>query len=606
MANVRQLKDHGTPIFPITHVSLVKGMEGRALMDATYAWDGTGTPDVSKIPAGVVVTYNGTDYTGTLVASASTTGRFYLVPSTTVQGEWDRYMTDGTGSSYAWKAAGNTSIPSPDVVDNETTDDSTKSHSAAGGKRLKDQLGELEAKVDDLDNAVEETTTKETIQTTSYYTTPWTSGGGINADGDFVSVASWGYTNKIPVQEGDYVTCDRLTGGGVRTSAAIRYLCAYNGDTPVPSKGYSSEIQDYTVPSGITHIVVTQASFNSYTGQRVVIVGRGVRHWLNQDQIGGFVQTGNLASGESFTFPETNIKQYKVFCFDGNITSFSSLVLGRNISGTDKESVAIDATNITITNTYGSAVSVPHGLTIADNIQVMLKTGNRNRLTLIRIITKGDVFEYTALQNITWNADRGNPFVRSVDSVFTDCTASWTSEKMNAPIWIFGDSYLTYDPARWAYYLIADGYDASCMMNAYAGEGSEDALVAFESLISAGKRPNILVWALGMNDIDPGAINADYKAVFNKVAAICDGRGIMFIPCLIPSTPVRDNNYKNSYIRSSGYRFIDFPAGVGAGSTGVWFSGLLADDNTHPTEKGARTLYYKLLSELPEVVVSNN
>lgn len=147
MANVRQLKDHGAPIFPITHVSLVKGMEYRALMDATYAWDGTGAPDVSKIPAGVVVTYNGTDYTGTLVASASTTGRFYLVPSTTVQGEWDRYMTDGSGSSYAWKAAGNTSIPSPAVVDNETTDDPTKPHSAAGGKRLKDQLGELEAEV---------------------------------------------------------------------------------------------------------------------------------------------------------------------------------------------------------------------------------------------------------------------------------------------------------------------------------------------------------------------------------------------------------------------------------------------------------------------------
>ena len=167
MANVRQLKDHGAPIFPITHVSLVKGMEYRALMDATYAWDGTGTPDVSKIPAGVVVTYDGTDYTGTLVASASTTGRFYLVPSTTVQGEWDRYMTDGSGSSYAWKAAGNTSIPSPAVVDNETTDDPTKPHSAAGGKRLKDQLGELEAKVGGLTYIPGEYcgyTTKEILQ----------------------------------------------------------------------------------------------------------------------------------------------------------------------------------------------------------------------------------------------------------------------------------------------------------------------------------------------------------------------------------------------------------------------------------------------------------
>ena len=34
----------------------------------TIAWDGTSTPDITKIPAGVVVTYNQTEYTGTLAA----------------------------------------------------------------------------------------------------------------------------------------------------------------------------------------------------------------------------------------------------------------------------------------------------------------------------------------------------------------------------------------------------------------------------------------------------------------------------------------------------------------------------------------------------------
>lgn len=246
MANVRQLKDHGAPIFPITHVSLVKGMEGRALMDATYAWDGTGTPDVSKIPAGVVVTYNGTDYTGTLVASASTTGRFYLVPSTTVQGEWDRYMTDGTGSSYAWKAAGNTSIPSPDVVDNETTDDSTKSHSAAGGKRLKDQLGELEAKVTDFDQEINGTDIQfvPTWQRTGYY---------LNLSGTPTSSSQWNISSPIVLKKGQTVSVKTQGSGAciiAETEDGTTYtplVKAPSGISGLNTYKYTAQDEDKTI-----------------------------------------------------------------------------------------------------------------------------------------------------------------------------------------------------------------------------------------------------------------------------------------------------------------------------------------------------------------------
>jgi len=165
MPNTKILKDKGQEFYPITHVSCVVGMENNGRMNATYAWDGTDTPDVSKIPSGVVVTYNGTTYTGTLAASASTTGMFYLVPSTTVTGEWDRYITEVSGSSFAWKAAGNTAIPSPTIADNLTTDDATQALSAKQGKVLDgkvsqlrqdvtDDVSQLEAKVDDFEDAV--------------------------------------------------------------------------------------------------------------------------------------------------------------------------------------------------------------------------------------------------------------------------------------------------------------------------------------------------------------------------------------------------------------------------------------------------------------------
>jgi hypothetical protein len=162
MPNTKILKDKGQEFYPITHVSCVVGMENNGRMNATYAWDGTDTPDVSKIPSGVVVTYNGTTYTGTLAASASTTGMFYLVPSTTVTGEWDRYITEVSGSSFAWKAAGNTAIPSPTIADNLTTDDATQALSAKQGKVLDGKVSQLrqevtadvsqlEAKVTDLE-----------------------------------------------------------------------------------------------------------------------------------------------------------------------------------------------------------------------------------------------------------------------------------------------------------------------------------------------------------------------------------------------------------------------------------------------------------------------
>ena len=89
------------------------------------AWDGASTPAVAQIPAGVVVTYNGTSYTGTL--SAETTGSgahaqagaFYLVKSATSAGNkdvYDEYVPVGAEGSKAWEKIGDTIIDLSDVV----------------------------------------------------------------------------------------------------------------------------------------------------------------------------------------------------------------------------------------------------------------------------------------------------------------------------------------------------------------------------------------------------------------------------------------------------------------------------------------------------------
>lgn len=69
-------------------------------------WDGTSAPTVAKIPAGVVVTYNGTDYTGTKAASTAEPGTFYLVKSGTGTNSYDEYVA----ANGAWEKLGGKDI----------------------------------------------------------------------------------------------------------------------------------------------------------------------------------------------------------------------------------------------------------------------------------------------------------------------------------------------------------------------------------------------------------------------------------------------------------------------------------------------------------------
>ena len=84
------------------------------------AWDGSSAPVVANIPAGVVVTYEGTDYTGTLSTSSAQAGAFYLVKSATQAGgsldKYDEYVPVGAEGSKTWEKIGDTSIDLTNVV----------------------------------------------------------------------------------------------------------------------------------------------------------------------------------------------------------------------------------------------------------------------------------------------------------------------------------------------------------------------------------------------------------------------------------------------------------------------------------------------------------
>lgn len=93
------------------------------------AWDGTSTPTVANIPAGVVVRYNDTDYVGTLSAESAQAGAFYLVKSSTQAGSsldvYDEYVPVGTTGSKTWEKIGDTQLSLADVVTGVTLNKSS-------------------------------------------------------------------------------------------------------------------------------------------------------------------------------------------------------------------------------------------------------------------------------------------------------------------------------------------------------------------------------------------------------------------------------------------------------------------------------------------------
>lgn len=92
------------------------------------AWDGASTPVPGNIPYGVVVTYQDTDYTGTLAADNATAGAFYLVRSSTAVGTsdvYDEYVPVGPSGSKSWEKIGDTQVDLSNVVTNVSLSKST-------------------------------------------------------------------------------------------------------------------------------------------------------------------------------------------------------------------------------------------------------------------------------------------------------------------------------------------------------------------------------------------------------------------------------------------------------------------------------------------------
>lgn len=465
-----------------------------------------------------------------------------------------------------------------------------------------DDIAELTANV----NAISEAVTVEQYQAeTETDIIPTFTNGFMSTDGtvnDTGSSAYFDHTQKISVQSGDEVSA--FKNGN---SYDMRFVCAFSGESAVASRGWDNSggvNAPYVVPEGIDGVVVSVRKSYGINTIKVIHKESAKSAYVKPIPLGYMMEQGLLADGETLTLPYHNVKNENIYIFNANISTFGKIKFSKESTSY----VEVDSTNLYITND-STTYTVAHGISISDNITLMVCNETSASVSLIRVSSDGQEFNYTTPTRFLMDA--GSPKIQSIGSTLSDCTFSWVSKNVNTPIWLFGDSYFSWYDNRWTYYLARDGYTKECMLNGYAGEASKWAYDALMNLLVI-TTPKIVVWCMGMNDGDSeSAVNANWERYYNRLVNLSKEHGFELVLYTVPTTPVINNKYKNAIIRDSGYRYIEADLAVRIDDNGNWISGALNEgtsenpDNVHPTPMGAKIIYYRVISDLPEIMCNS-
>lgn len=243
MAKAKVLKDkQGNTIYPVTDASLILGLK-EGFMDIV---------EVDTRPT----------------ASGQTRGKLYMVPSTETVGEYDRYITKFENGSYSWEQLTSTTVPSPVVADNLTTDDATKALSAKQGKVLDGKITQLGQEVNGLDEVINgrsetiEVTTAQSLTANKYYNVNSTT--VMPSD---TSSSTGCYCAKIPVVAGEIY---RVSGFCNKSTAARLYATYASDGTRVRYCVTSSEgvrqSFDLTMQENEAYLIVNLQQYDASLG----------------------------------------------------------------------------------------------------------------------------------------------------------------------------------------------------------------------------------------------------------------------------------------------------------------------------------------------------
>ena len=319
-----------------------------------------------------------------------------------------------------------------------------------------------------------------------------------------------------------------------------------------------------------------------------------------------------LSDGDILTIPGVSVKTRKHLTFTADIptiTGGGKIYVGHGYELTSASWIEITDSTVEAFSYYSYTdpkkrtivENTEHGISVRGHITVNIDVAHSDGAKPFAIVSSAGGAVKLALNG--WDGCYGDVFVKVEGTTAENCRLTWSSDDFSSRIWIFGDSYIGFGyAARWPYYLYRDGYDHSLIVG-YPGMPARDALADLKRIVDKGA-PEFAVWCMGMNNLDPSpdTMNPEYLKATSEFIEICTSRGITPILSTIPNAPERNNTAKNNWVRSLGYRYIDFARAVGSYEDPEWYPDMLSPDRVHPATKGAEALYMQVLCDFPEIM----
>ena len=378
----------------------------------------------------------------------------------------------------------------------------------------------------------------------------------------------------------------------------------------------------FTVPDGMTHVAVSfknsnmkfEVSITSKDGIANVKIKRNVTEDLVTELATGKPITyipdmaGKVDSlkDDYIKLDSNHIMNDKVLTFTFNVDELKDgELIGMGHGETSYGGSGIEITKDKFTSyNYAAGRRTPlvneeHGIEISGEVTVRIKTDLRT--AVVTIETANERYVST---NFQWFGRNGEIFAKSVGAELKNAKLEWYCAAYRSDIWFFGDSFFdTTTTYRWPYYMVEDGY-TDVFFNAFPGRTTEQALEDFKKAIEFAI-PKYVVWCMGMNNKDSeNAISSSYKKATDEMLAICEEYEITPILSTTPNVPAVINVHKNEWVKSSGYRYVDFAVAVDGEEKGSsWAEGMLGKDNVHPAPLGAEALYKQLKKDLADILV---
>lgn len=328
----------------------------------------------------------------------------------------------------------------------------------------------------------------------------------------------------------------------------------------------------------------------------------------SRSKFNSFRDTFSLNAGERGSLQSGNFANVtKDFCLDAEIVgTIESVEVGFGNDTSYTRKVVITPTSLVVK--YGTsqaiAATYTHGLTLGNRTYLHIE---RTGLKTAKVILRNEWGETFTQDGVTWLMQAGAPCVKNGNaSAAISAEIALFHSTLGSRIWVFGDSYCSYSSEdRWPYYA---GRGKGWLLNSYPGIGGEVALANLQSLLSSGAKPAYIVWAIGMNggeDVN-GSLNTTWKGYTDALLSICEQNRITPVFQTIPSVPNYRHEALNTWIKNSGYRYIDIASVVEEAGTYTWRgwgteNALLSNDQVHPTTKGAMVMAAKYLSSFPEL-----